>query len=71
MLDDGGVDVVEEAADVFGCDVFGVVIGCCGFGICIGVELDVEDWLFVVSFGSVACICNERGLSSSSIGVAS
>ena len=28
MLDDVGVCVVEEAADVFGCDVFGVVIGC-------------------------------------------
>ena len=54
MLDDVGVDVVEEAADVFGCGVFGAVIGCvfvvvgcfvscCGFWICIGVEVDVED----------------------------
>ena len=54
VLDDDGVGVVEEAADVFGCGVFGVVIGsvivfvtcfvsCCGFGICIDVELEVED----------------------------
>ena len=28
MLDDVGVDVVEEAADVFGCVVLGVAIGC-------------------------------------------
>ena len=53
VLDDVGVDVVEEAADVFGCDVFDVVIGCvivfvgcfvscCGFWICIGVELEYE-----------------------------
>ena len=28
MLDDGGVGVVEEAAGVCGCGVFGVVIGC-------------------------------------------
>ena len=28
MLDDVGVGVVEEAADVFGCDIFGVVIAC-------------------------------------------
>ena len=42
VLDDDGVDVVEEAADVFGCGVFGAVIvcvivfvgcfvSCCGF----------------------------------------
>ena len=28
VLDDVGVCVVEEAADVFGCGAFGVVIGC-------------------------------------------
>ena len=82
MLDDVGVDVVEEAAGVFGCGVFGVevacvvvfvgcFVSCCGFEICIGVELDVEDWLGVMSFCLVTGICIGRRLSSSSIGVMS
>ena len=66
MLDDVGVDVVEEAADIFGCDVVVVVVVCC-----VDVELDVEEGLVMESFDFVSSICNGRELSPSSIGVMS
>ena len=65
VLDDVGVCVVEEAADVFGCDVVVVVVIVC----CVDVELNVEEGLIMESFDLVSSICNERRLLLSSIGV--
>ena len=76
----GVADVVGSCVVVFVCDVVviggvivlvGCFVSCCCFWICIGVELHVEECLVVMSFGSVTCICNGRGLSPSSIGVVS